>query len=588
MSSQPWLETGYAVRLEDIRKYVCNLWEKGQSPIWFTPHGAEHARQVEETLGRLLPKAKRQLNQREAFCLLAAAWLHDVGMLEDLSQEEGLPSGREPVRLAHHAASRQYVIDRAGELQLELNEPMVIGWLCFYHSRSADIAQCPDEQQIGSDRVRTQLLASYLRLGDALSVDQRRVLEGSDARFLYKTYVATGIMSPTARLHWLKSLALSGVHIDPDAHRIQLEFRKPERWTDEQMNPLVELVRGDVEDELASVKDILIMGNLTTFAHITSQLFTDGFSPEEISELEKIVREMLLLHSPNASRLIDALLDGVIAVSEVGDQRTIENYMKELSAITRERSCHIALCRILEDLKRILREIVDYEQGRRRLVEYCESTKRERQKKLEILRKHVQPFLQDKGAILLFGYSQSVISAISALPEAAKHILRIYVGECRTKTRYERGQLRYCDGAAYAIDLHREGIRNISIVPDAAIANLFQRSMISKVLIGANGIDSETGRCGHTAGHSIITHLARAYDVPVYVVADSMKFGRLEEHLDKQRDTTWLTGQTSFLSKLPSVVCLENPREDIIPASHVTLFITDIGVFPPAQLPAVR
>jgi hypothetical protein len=123
----------------------------------FADHGPGHALRVKSFASQLsyvigLGQAERQL-------LRVAALFHDVGNVVD--------------RQRHNVISQETVarLTTAGELPFSDREARVIGLLCRWHRGEYDPDRCDD---LGGETVRTGLLASILRVADAMDIDQRR------------------------------------------------------------------------------------------------------------------------------------------------------------------------------------------------------------------------------------------------------------------------------------------------------------------------------------------------------------------------------------------------------------------------------
>jgi hypothetical protein len=118
-------------------------------------HGPLHAQRVYALMGHL--SALVTLNSRERDLGLAAALLHDIGMAKD--------------RENHHTVAASLVKELAAEgaLPFDAQEAAVVSRLCEWHRRDYD----PDavDNALG---VRTGVVASLLRLADALDLDYRR------------------------------------------------------------------------------------------------------------------------------------------------------------------------------------------------------------------------------------------------------------------------------------------------------------------------------------------------------------------------------------------------------------------------------
>ena len=153
------------------------------------------------------------------------------------------------------------------------------------------------------------------------------------------------------------------------------------------------------------------------------------------------------------------------------------------------------------------------------------------------------------------------------------------------KSQFDRSNnIFYNDGLYYAKKVKEIGFAQVQIIPDISIANLMKRGRIQKVLFGANGIDVETGSFGHTCGHLSIADISKEYEVPVIVIADTEKFGKLTWEEDLNRDIDWLTNDPMWISAAMEMA-RENPREDLVEPEKVYTLVTELGAFRPQNIP---
>ena len=123
----------------------------------FTDHGPGHVLRVKlfaTQLGHILA-----LTAAEQHLLRAAALFHDVGNVVE--------------RDRHHIISQETVEKLAanGQIPFSVNEAALVGLLCRWHRKAYDPSRCDDYH---GEVVRTGLLASILRVADALDSDYRR------------------------------------------------------------------------------------------------------------------------------------------------------------------------------------------------------------------------------------------------------------------------------------------------------------------------------------------------------------------------------------------------------------------------------
>jgi len=161
--------------LNSILSVLIDKLKKDYLPFWqihaphYTDHGERHCENVERKLDEIIPESiKKDLNQYEVFILLCSVWLHDIGMMVC---EEG--ESIEDVRLKHHQRAPKVIYERFSELFNE-SERAVIGEIARAH-RDIDVSTLDETRtlergNLGSQKIRIQLLAALLRLADACDI----------------------------------------------------------------------------------------------------------------------------------------------------------------------------------------------------------------------------------------------------------------------------------------------------------------------------------------------------------------------------------------------------------------------------------
>lgn len=125
--------------------------------VWFGDHGPGHALRVKSfaaQIGYLVG-----LSEAEQDLLRLAALFHDVGNIVDRGE--------------HHVISQEAVLrlTAEGALPFTAQEAEVIGLLCRWHRREYDPNRI---DELNGRIIRTGLLASVLRMADAMDIDYRR------------------------------------------------------------------------------------------------------------------------------------------------------------------------------------------------------------------------------------------------------------------------------------------------------------------------------------------------------------------------------------------------------------------------------
>lgn len=632
----------YLGKLAEIKKEVKKLWlDKKYLPEYFTFHDGSHSEEVENSIYKLIPpKSVKYLSRKNLFCLIASAWLHDVGMIpypeaHKLSEKnfpnsligqtlkEKYPDQIEEYknlllngdsntyRKFHHILSKKYVNDHFEEWGLSPNEAGIIGELCVYHRKSEDISVLNENQDI-------QLLAAYLRLADAIHINPNRV-----EKDLLTLFERIGMPSESV-LHWLKNLCTADINADNKNQRIIISINEDKDTGPKDIQLMADYIREEVESELISVKDILARGNISYYSEVISVLIPAAFSQRDRILVDQIVSKLQLTEKSSASDVIDGVIKSIIYILNVQDDDRkkhlmikwyLENVIGELLS---KRPCHILVHRIFN----LIKDEMDKDIGSMSEIELnkvlasiklkIEGFKDEREARLNKLFKYTDSILSDTGTILLFGHSRLVIRALKNIDPDLKAKTTIYICEGRNIGHYNSlNELDYCDGVEYASSLvsseledkHGEAaaegnFKRVILVPDITVASLMSRNLIDKVIFGANGVDTKDGTFGHSAGHLTIADLAYLYKIPVYVILDSFKFGDLKtcfnpdlERNEKERKSEWLSADKKVLSRLHGVD-FYNPREDLIHGeqngkrlNRFTALITDHGIIQAHRIP---
>jgi hypothetical protein len=158
--------------------------------VEFADHGPGHALRVKSYASQLGHVVG--LNPTEQGLLRAAALFHDVGNAVD--------------RERHNMLSQETVIRLTadGELPFSAEEAEVVGLLCRWHRCEYDPNRA---DTLEGDMVRTGLLASILRVADAMDIDQRR----SD--YTDRFYRVLGFFFPQALPFWTSLKEILGVRV---------------------------------------------------------------------------------------------------------------------------------------------------------------------------------------------------------------------------------------------------------------------------------------------------------------------------------------------------------------------------------------
>ncbi|OYT64769.1 hypothetical protein B6V00_05390 [ANME-1 cluster archaeon ex4572_4] len=525
-------------------------WSVAPELKYYTLHDDRHSERVEGELYELLPDEQfRKLSSEERFLLLASAWLHDIGMIPDLFGEEDKRLTEIEVRETHQERSERYINSTAvwPVLGLRPEETTSLGIICRYHRKTEDLRKCNEKIPIPGGQIRTRLLAAYLRIADALRIAD---LSGVPERE-FRTNLIMG-MGPESAFHWLKSKYAQGTSLAEERYTITIFLKRPNN-SNENIEPLGNFLCEEIQEELDSSMDTLRQGGLAFYQKVNYKTIDVPFSPDEIESLRWVLGQIETIFSTSASMAINSVLNNIQLILELNNARVIRellNYKRMiLVPFLDKKPCHAYLTKINKMLEENLKNIQNPNNlnnaKRDRIIRFIsdkiDQWQDERRNAFGAFSDMSKPFLIDGCPVLLYGYSSSVVTALESLP----------------------------------------GFEKIYLVADSSASNLLSRGKISKVLFGANGI-GENGEISHGLGHLAMADMAKEYNIPVYVIAETMKIIKeIKKNPDLPREVKWLTTDLSVnLDDFKQY----NPREDIVPPKKITMLITEKGAFQPCTV----
>ena len=576
----------YLERLEKIHDEVLKLWKHHHGPPWEIFHNNSHNIEVEKALYELIPEDKRtNLSEEEWFSLIASVWFHDIGMIvglpgfetdreKELNDEKGVNLFID-VRQQHNLRSATFVRNNWQTLGISEREADSISTICKFHRRTEDINVCPNN--IGG--IRIALLSAYLRVAVTIHLDQQITSQQ------YQELLQSSGMDWESMFHWMKAQWITSIKADPERLQLILTYLGAPEESDI-AGFVSDRIKNELDDTLKSVLLIMLRGKISYFLDVSMK--KHGFmDAAALRELELIRGNIHLEELSSASEAYVTVLNTLLKFTAYPDPlKVITRYVGNISHLLKIRPCHNMIRNLLARIEPILAANAAVpDETVATLREIVSRLINEKRKNTRRMRMYARPFLTDRGSILLYGYSSSVIDALSSLSHEDKQRTKVYIGECRGKSQFDRLNLiLYNDGINYAENVKKLGFTQVQIIPDISIGNLMKRNLIQKVFFGANGIDIKKGSFGHTCGHLTIADLAKEYKVPVYVIAETSKFGELKWDKGLNRDINWLTNDPNYLS-VAQEMARENPREDQVEPEKINTLITEIGAFPPARIP---
>jgi len=184
----------------------------------YTNHDIPHLENVEKNINEIITAdSVENLSDEEIFCLLSAAWLHDVGMIpfdneresfENKSKEER-ENFRNDIREKHHIRSSLYVEKHKEELNINEFEAKAIGNICRGH-RSVDLNNLNDVHS--NPLIRVDSLAAIIRLADECDISEARD----------SCLSSEGINPITKKQHYRRLEIVKTIHINHEKNNISI------------------------------------------------------------------------------------------------------------------------------------------------------------------------------------------------------------------------------------------------------------------------------------------------------------------------------------------------------------------------------
>lgn len=573
-------KTANQKRLQTIEKEVSRLWTKHEKPLWTAYHDQRHNLAVESALYEIIIGDNFDkvggLKEHEWFALIAAAWLHEIGMIIGLNKKEKDEYAENAekctikIRNTHH--DRAVAHFKKHEDRFDLTDPIeldVIANLCRHHRIDENVSKVKAQIQ----DYNQGLIYAYLRL--ALLIHRDDDPKNTD---IFRLLNTPGISWDT-KFHWLKIKWMQKFIVDHKESTITIPVFEP---TTE--SSLVGFLPGkiidDMQEKFSKIRDTLIKGKISFFVEIQGKK-AGTLADLYVSEMELIRSNIELEEKSSATEAYETILNTLskfTATAEHGYQ-LIVSYYDNIEKVIGVRPCHTLIAALKDDLHATLTSKTlsqhDMVANIRQLVKEKKAHREKIKKDIQI---HSATILSQHKSILLYGFSSSVKSALEYVHSTGKSDFTIYIAECRGKTQYnDRNRMVYNDGIYYLEKLIGFNFKKTVLIPDLAVANLFKRGKIDGIFFGANGIDSETGSFGHTCGHLAIAESAQIHNIPLYVIAEESKIHNMNWNKELNRDIKWMPNYRKY-DTLFAAAELLNPREDIVDKSLIDLIITEKGI----------
>lgn len=231
------LKSGVSERTFRVRKKAEAIWRK---PLLrqYTDHTIDHADRIVEILDKLCALLVKPLTNDEAYVLICAAYLHDIGMQQERFFEtevvqkrftqdeiaEAIDDQEEReaiIRQWHHLVSEERIKYELGRNYLDEEYIAEVALVARGHSKEK-LESYTDRTKAGKP-MRLRLLAALLRFADELDLDYRRVNLDE---------LQQAIISNESLAHWWKCHYVESVDVEGDGG-IQITYCFSEKDSEE-------------------------------------------------------------------------------------------------------------------------------------------------------------------------------------------------------------------------------------------------------------------------------------------------------------------------------------------------------------------
>ena len=522
---------------ERLAKALFELKDGRMMIPFFTDHGPAHCQKVEEILDTVLfpptldPSDPRAFcpNPEEAMYLLAAAWLHDIGMIYGIFPNEtevleGKDVPWEKNREEHELRSARFIRTN-WHIACDWKDPekLQLGEICVYHRHRYPLSDIvPVVRGRTGEPIRMRDLAALLRLADACHVDASRA--PADMKNLFRSF---GMPVP-AKEHWGLSSLVYDVRFDHDTKKIHAHSYIPEPkqygTATVDFEPVVKRLAQAIERELGTVIPYLSAYRNTDFKWVEAKIATlkGTGDPEDFLRKTWPCMFSTTTSASEAACLVAAVLRSIMR--EVADV-PYKGVTKVLAEVRRLFPYNVLARRLVAEMGTFLREDPNLDSTGRlgQLAvahKYLDGFLEARLKAGSRVAVAAHRLLNSDDTLVIYGYSSVVM-----------HLLRDHL-------RGHRGRvlLVKCHHPGHLLAVQEEDDRMIRRLRDSGLAfrevemsslrqilSHFQgQNVKAKVLLGAWAVLNGAEVLARM-GSAMIASTAKDCNVPVLVLAEAEK-----------------------------------------------------------------
>ncbi len=572
--------------LDDVIKHSVEQWDGVPAIPGTCLHGTDHHVGMLNQLARWYKPELCALGRVDLRLLILTVFFHDSGLAVE-PQGSGILD-------RYHWLSARHVVENYLVLLLHPNERDDLATLCRYH-------RAPDLTRIrGSFPDRLLGILALLHLSSLGDVRRARI---QDRELRLAEPLPNDSYSELVR-----NLFVTQIRRDGDT--LHADVTCDPEWGQPALQNLMSSMELEMQEVIDGVKEAPI-GNARTLP-LRVQIRTGPRPTLETAEVLASAWKLIVVsRSPNAGQVSHSVF---ATWREILEQRDLQAISEKLNAERKMfTSRHYAqLANLDDDLDAILQSGRDDKLSKMtKVVADYDARKKEAYARIAT---EARKLFQPKPNLILFGYSDCVLHALTAMSAAVAESARVVVLECRNKSRYKaNGSIAYSDGLAYFEQVKALGYKDVTLASDgsAAAAIEEERENPTYVLLGTHGIDP-TGDVTCTVGTRTIALVAKGLreehdgspPIDVYILAEG---GKVRDPIDwgGQREN-WFTNddftaprsesrqpdhdrfalvsaqrvshEASGASSQGSDVSFYTPRNERVSASLISRFITERGV----------
>lgn len=530
-----------------VIKYVRNAWigayerRQGEPIPYVARRGPNHCLAVMRILFQRFSRTIRGLAPPELRILVAAIWVHDLGLtLDEAAADSGGLN-------TYHEWSEAQVRENYYSFGLcDPEEAKAVGTLCRFHRNTNHLPDLEISGAGGGLPVnRQKTLIALLRLGNLMDVHYNRVCQ---------TELHAKVPLPIDfQSELLRNLFVTRLY--DDRHFLRAEVTYSPDWGESRASSLMSTIERDLRTELSRIKDVLT-SNLQHIDLLWIKVVGGAYpDPSIAAHLLEATRFLGTSRSPNAAHVLNDLL-GYLSrhLSNSHDPAVCEGAKSAIDELVKTCSQHAQLLN-LQDRAHQAKDVLEL----RAIVEEFQTSKKHAYHNIAA---EAQKVFKPGDWFVLFGFSAAVLEALKVLGQDVKSHSRIFVLECRNKTLYgPENSVEYCDGVQYALRVRELGYKLVYLASDSCAAYIlaaskreptewepyFNRSGNNKVyvLLGADGIDANDASAWSTVGSLPLALAAKEYGAKVFVLAEPKKL-RPGLKWPEPKQAEWLTSEPAI------------------------------------------